>query len=238
MSSASGPEVPFHIGWRAAVGFVAYALLSAVALFAAAGTLRWAWGWVYVGLGLAVTLASRLIVLRTNPDLLQERARFVQSEGIEPWDRWLMPLVGLVGPISLALVAGLDHRLGWSPSLPSWLPWVGLFSVTLGYAWATWALAANRFFSAVVRIQSERGHTVVDNGPYRWMRHPGYAGGILAYLTAPLLLGALWALVPAALITVALVVRTALEDRTLNRDLLGYTDYARRVRYRLLPGLW
>ena len=238
MNGASDTSVPFRIGWRAVIGFVAYALLSAVALFAAAGTLHWAWGWVYVGLSLAVTLASRLIVLRTSPDLLQERARFVQAEGVKPWDRWLMPLVGLIGPMSLALVAGLDHRFGWSPVLPAWQPWGGLVLVVLGYAWATWALAVNRFFSAVVRIQSERGHVVIDTGPYRWMRHPGYAGGALSYLAAPLLLGALWALVPAALTTIALVARTALEDRTLRQELLGYADYARRVRFRLLPGLW
>jgi protein-S-isoprenylcysteine O-methyltransferase Ste14 len=238
MSGANDPNVPFRIGWRSAIGFVAFALLSAVALFAAAGTFRWPWGWVYVGLSLVVTLVSRLIVLRTSPDLLQERARFVQSEGVKPWDRWLMPLVGLVGPVSLALVAGLDHRFGWSPVLPAWLPWVGLVLVVPGYAWATWALAVNRFFSAVVRIQSERGHTVIDTGPYRWMRHPGYAGGALSYLAAPLLLGTLWALVPAALTIVALIARTALEDRTLQQELLGYADYARRVRFCLLPGLW
>jgi protein-S-isoprenylcysteine O-methyltransferase Ste14 len=227
-----------RLGWRAIVGFFAYASFSAVALFAAAGTLRWPMAWLYVGLSLAVTLVSRLIVLRINPDLLEERGRFTKGEGVEGWDRWLMPLVGLVGPISLAMVAGLDHRLGWSRALPAALPWIGCAFLVLGYAWATWALATNRFFSAVVRIQSERGHTVVDTGPYRWMRHPGYAGGLVSYCAAPLLLNALWAFIPAGLTAIALIVRTALEDRALQRDLPGYPEYARRVRGRLLPGVW
>jgi protein-S-isoprenylcysteine O-methyltransferase Ste14 len=99
-------------------------------------------------------------------------------------------------------------------------------------------MLANRFFSAVVRIQTDRGHVVVSDGPYRVMRHPGYAGGMLSYLASPLLLSSLWMFIPAVLTVAAMVARTALEDRTLRAELPGYADYARRVRYRLLPGLW
>jgi len=99
-------------------------------------------------------------------------------------------------------------------------------------------MLANRFFSGVVRIQNERGHSVVSDGPYRWVRHPGYAGGFIGDLALPLLLGSAWAFIPAALTAGAVVLRTALEDRTLQAELPGYREYAQRTRFRLLPGVW
>jgi protein-S-isoprenylcysteine O-methyltransferase Ste14 len=213
-------------------------LLTSALLFVAAGTIHWPAGWIYVLSALAATLGSRLIALRVHPDMLRERARFAQGEGVPAWDRWLAPIAGIVGPVATVIVAGLDHRFGWSPPLPPALPWVGLALLVLGYVLTTWAFAANRFFAAGVRIQAERGHTVVDAGPYRWVRHPGYAGGIVAFVGVPLLLGTLWAYLPAGLTVAAVVVRTALEDRMLRQELAGYEEYARRVRSRLLPGLW
>jgi protein-S-isoprenylcysteine O-methyltransferase Ste14 len=236
--SESGAAAPPRIGCRAIAGFAAYVLLSSALLFVAAGTIHWPAGWVYVLSALAVTLGSRLIALRVHPDMLRERARFTQGEGVPAWDRWLAPLVGLAGPVAMVIVAGLDHRFGWSPPLPPALPWIGLALLVLGYGLTTWAFVANRFFAAGVRIQAERGHTVVDAGPYRWVRHPGYAGGIVAFVGVPLLLGTLWAYLPAGLTVAAVVVRTALEDKLLRQDLPGYAEYARRVRYRLLPGVW
>ncbi|MBU0705027.1 MAG: isoprenylcysteine carboxylmethyltransferase family protein, partial [Chloroflexi bacterium] len=102
----------------------------------------------------------------------------------------------------------------------------------------TWGMTANKFFSTSVRIQEERGHTVASEGPYRYVRHPGYVGYIIALFATALALGSLWALVPAVLATCLFVVRTALEDRTLQKELAGYKEYAQQVRYRLLPGVW
>jgi protein-S-isoprenylcysteine O-methyltransferase Ste14 len=136
------------------------------------------------------------------------------------------------------LVAGLDKRWNGSPALPLTVE-LGAFAIVIvGYWISVWALIANKFFSAVVRIQKERGHTVVTTGPYRFVRHPGYAGGVIAYLATPLALGTLWAYLPMGLILCALALRTALEDRTLQDELPGYAEYAARVRYRLLPGIW
>ena len=108
----------------------------------------------------------------------------------------------------------------------------------LGFGFGSWALVSNAFFATTVRIQDERGHTVVSDGPYQYVRHPGYAGWGLSWVVTPLMLGSLWALIPAGLGAIALVVRTALEDRMLKEELDGYQDYAQRVRYRLLPGVW
>ena len=138
----------------------------------------------------------------------------------------------------LVIVAGLDHRFGWSPAFPLWLILLGFFLIAFGYAFAVWALVENRFFSSVVRIQTDRGHVVCDSGPYRIVRHPGYAGNILPLLGIVLALSSLWTLIPAAVALVIAVIRTALEDRTLQEELPGYKEYARRVRYRLFPGIY
>jgi protein-S-isoprenylcysteine O-methyltransferase Ste14 len=138
----------------------------------------------------------------------------------------------------MVIVAGLDHRYNWSPEFPLWLNVMGFILISLGYAFAAWALAENRFFSSVVRIQTERGHVVCDTGPYRFVRHPGYAGNIPPLFGIVLALGSVWTLIPAAVASIITVIRTLLEDQTLQDELPGYRDYARRVRYRLIPGIY
>ncbi len=138
----------------------------------------------------------------------------------------------------LAIVAGLDHRFGWSAAFPIWLNVIGLILIATGYGLAVWALAENRFFSSMVRIQTDRGHAVCDSGPYRIVRHPGYAGNILPLAGIVLALSSVWTLIPAAAALCIVVIRTALEDRTLRDELPGYLEYTRRVRSRLIPGIY
>ena len=138
----------------------------------------------------------------------------------------------------MVMVAGLDHRYGWSSVFPLWLSVAGFIIITLGYAFASWALAENRFFFSVVCIQVDRGHVVCDSGPYRIVRHPGYAGNIPPLLGIVLAFGSVWTLVPAAVALIITVIRTVLEDQTLQEELPGYREYARRVRYRLIPGIY
>jgi protein-S-isoprenylcysteine O-methyltransferase Ste14 len=180
---------------------------------------------------------SRALAARRHPDLIAERARFMQHEDAKSWDRTLAPLVSL-GSVLILVVAGLDELLAWSPPFSLALKILALALILAGYALGAYALIENRFFSGVVRIQTEREHRVVMSGPYRWMRHPGYAGALVAYLATPVFLDSSWAFLPAIFLTGALVVRTSLEDRTLQEELAGYRDYARRVRFRLLPGVW
>ncbi len=222
----------------AGIRFLLMLVILCGVLFLAAGTLAWPMGWVYVALTLCATLASRLLVLRRQPDLLRERAGYAAKQDAKPWDKWLVQCVALIGPMVTQVVAGLNYRFGWPPALPLWLALAGLALVVAGWTLGTWAMVVNRFFSAVVRIQTDRGHTVVDAGPYRWVRHPAYAGGVIANLGAPLLLGSAWALIPGALTAALTVLRTALEDRTLRAELPGYAAYAGRTRWRLLPGVW
>jgi protein-S-isoprenylcysteine O-methyltransferase Ste14 len=215
-----------------------YILLFPAVIFLAGGTLRWPMGWWYYGLSVTATIISRLIVARVNPDQLRERGTSMSAENAKSWDRTLSMLVGLVIPVVVLIVVGLDHRWSWSPVLPTWVPPFGIILIILGYALATWAFVVNQFFSAVVRIQTDRGHHVVSDGPYGLVRHPGYLGGLISIIATPLLLGSLWGLVPVAIYIVILVTRTALEDRTLQDELPGYREYSQRTRFRLLPGVW
>ena len=146
--------------------------------------------------------------------------------------------MALFGPLLTLLVAGLDKRFGWSPALPPVVHVIALLVMFFGMIITTWAIVSNAFFSGYVRIQEERGHQVASGGPYRYVRHPGYLGGILFNLASPFMLGTLWALVPALLTVVVVVIRTNREDKTLQLELDGYDDYSRQVSFRLLPGVW
>lgn len=227
-----------NFDWKIVLRFVLVAILIPLVLFAAAGQLDWWQGWLYVILVVAVSLVSRSILFLKNPDLIAERARFTESKGIKEWDKRLVVLIAIVGPLVFTITAGLDKRFGWSAevALPVQLGAILIF--LLGYAFSTWALIVNKYFSSVVRIQAERGQTVTTSGPYHVVRHPGYAGAILAWLVSPVLLGTLWSFIPTGIVVVLYVVRTALEDRTLKNELSGYQEYAERVRYRLLPRVW
>ena len=200
---------------------------------------KWDWwqAWAYALVSVLAFAVSRLVVNRVHPDLIAERARFMQAKDTKSWDKVLAPLLG-IGSILILVVAGLDRFYGWSTAFSQSLNVVALIGILLGYGFSSWALVENRFFSGTVRIQTERGHHVITTGPYRLIRHPGYAGGLFGYVFIPLLLDSLWAFVPAILLGIVMIVRTALEDATLQKELPGYAEYAQKTRFRLIPGVW
>ena len=212
--------------------------LPAVILFGTSGHLDWGMAWVYVGFTGVSGIVSRLLMMRKYPDLVVERATSLSKEDAKAWDKILVPIIAIFGPLVILIMVGLDKRNGWSPEITLALQVAAFVALALGYLFSHWALMTNKFFSGTVRIQKDRGHTVVSSGPYRFVRHPGYTGGLVANLAVPLMLGSLWALVPGALVAMVFVIRTALEDKTLQNELTGYREYAAQVRYRLLPGLW
>ncbi|MDH5174368.1 MAG: isoprenylcysteine carboxylmethyltransferase family protein [Elusimicrobiota bacterium] len=207
----------------------------AAMLFISSGRLDWVMAWVYIGVNVGIVVINALIILPKNPELIAERGQI--KENTKDWDRVLIKLFTPVWG-STFVVAGLDVRFGWSPQPFLAIQLVALVFVALGFGLVSWAMASNKFFSSVVRIQKDRGHTVATSGPYQYVRHPGYVGMLTYLLATPLLLGSLWAIIPAGLIICIIFVRTILEDKTLLDELDGYQDYARRVRYRLLPGIW
>lgn len=207
-------------------------------LMLASGDLQWWQAWVYIGISYLAVILSRVLVARKNPDLLAERAESSKKQDTKPWDKLLSPLSALWIPILYYIIAGLDRRWQWSPVIPLWITLVALIIGLARFAFSTWAMVENKFFSAVVRIQQDRGHKVVESGPYRLVRHPGYAGGLLAVLMFPLITNSLWAFIPVCLNTITLIMRTDLEDKTLVAELPGYREYTEKTRYRLLPGVW
>jgi len=209
-----------------------------LALWVPAWDLRWWQAWAYTLVLLLTGIGGRLWAERRHPGLLAERQSRETLQDAKPWDRILAPLTAVSISLPLFIVAGLDHRHSWSPVFPTWLNILGLILVTIGYAFAVWALVENPYFSSVVRIQRDRGHVVCDTGPYRIMRHPGYAGNLLPLPGIALALGSLWTLIPAVAALVIVVIRTALEDQTLQKELPGYREYARQVPFRLVPGIY
>lgn len=214
-----------------AAGLISVALI----IFLPAGTFAWARGWSYVAL-VSVNFGFNLLYLRrVNPGLIAARARF--GAGTKRWDVfWSICFAPVF--CSIYVVAGLDAvRYQWtSMGENGW--WLGFAIFVPGTVLFTWSMGVNPFFEKTVRIQTERGHRVIDTGPYRFVRHPGYLGFFGWCFSTPLLLGSWWAFLPATVSALAIVVRTALEDRTLKAELPGYADYARRVHYRLIPGIW
>ena len=169
---------------------------------------------------------------------MAERGKFGKDQNVKRWDKVLAPLMAISLSFPLFIVAGLDHHFGWSPEFPIWLNILGLLLIIIGYTFASWAIIENRFFSSVTRIQKERGHTVCDSGPYRVVRHPGYAGKVLALPGIFMALGSVWTIIPVIVALIIAVTRTALEDKTLQEELPGYRNYVNRVRYRLIPGVF
>lgn len=224
------PRIVVRWVFRETMGVV---ILAAI-LFLSAGRLDWVWSWALVIITAAWATATGVVSIRRSPELLAERLG--PREGAKRWDLMIMSVVGVLTLVR-CIVAGLDVRFGWTEvSLP--LHVIALMIAVLGYALVVWATAVNAYFSQIVRIQEERGHTVATGGPYQHVRHPGYVGSILFELAVPVMLGSWWALGPGGLNALLFVIRTALEDRTLREELAGYEDYAQHVRYRLVPGVW
>jgi protein-S-isoprenylcysteine O-methyltransferase Ste14 len=211
---------------------VIQAVLIVAILLLTSGRLDWVWLWVYLGVGMCILVLNTRVMPR---ELIAERGRL--QAGAKSWDRRLTSLI-TIPILAMIFIVGLDERFGWTNELPIMFHLIGVGLFLLGQLIFTWSMAANKFFSTAVRIQMDRSHTVVSGGPYQYIRHPGYVGMILTYLGMPLLFGSLWGFVPTGLALCLLILRTALEDRTLQAELEGYDAYAARVRYRLVPGLW
>lgn len=218
------------------VGSLAYILIIGVILFLAAGKMDWWGGWRYILLMFSCFAFMAGLLLPLDPDLLIERSQI--KENTKNWDRIMVRVMNGSANFLVPLIAGLDIRFGWSEQMPVWVVCLAAVLMTLSIVFQVWAMASNTFFSGVVRIQTDRGHKVVNQGPYHWVRHPGYLGLFFYFLSAACVLGSWWALLPAALAVGVLILRTSWEDRTLQSELPGYMDYTREVPYRLLPGVW
>lgn len=219
---------------RGLIIFAVMMLIWAVLLFVPAGRLAWGRGWLMWLVMLLSFLANHFILVRVNREVLVARAR--HTKPTTGFDRRLMPLLR-ISLFAIPVVAGYDARWHWSAMPLLWIvPGVLLFLA--GDAIIVWAMAVNRHLETTVRIQSDRGHSVVTSGPYRIVRHPMYVGCAMLFAGIPLMVGAWWACLPAAVAALTLFVRAGFEDALLRRELPGYEEFTRRTRWRLLPGVW
>jgi len=218
---------------RAIIRVISSVGLMFAILFISAGRWDYLYGWGYFLLYIYVELFTWLII---PSELVQERIK--PGPGTKKWDyvfyAFFLPLTCII-PLIAALDGGRYH---WTANFPIWVNISAFIVIFLGYSLMILSLWKNQFFSTTVRIQKDRGHCVVDKGPYAFIRHPGYAGLIISSFAIAIALNSLWALIPAGLYAVALIVRTYLEDVTLQKELRGYVDYAARVGYRLIPKIW
>jgi protein-S-isoprenylcysteine O-methyltransferase Ste14 len=213
------------------LGMIGYAFL----LILTSGKWDWLWGWVYITL-LTLAMATHVVVLvPLNPALLADRAGGLRQPGTKRWDIWLTMIAGLAFTF-IMIIAGLDERWGWTGVISIGWHIAGILLFVIWWILFLWAMASNPFFSEGVRLQ--KNHRVAQGGPYRLVRHPGYLGNLIGCLGQPLLFGSLWAFIPAVLTILAFVIRAGLEDKTLQKELDGYSEYARRVRYLSIPGIW
>ncbi len=233
-TTGTRPTVAEGIAARLGQIVIVFVLEGAI-LFLAAGRLVWVWAWVFLAVYLISVLINSAFLLRTSPETIAERGK---PGEMKDWDKIVSGLWSVAQFILLPLVAALDVRFGWTQGLSLAVHIAGTIAFAAGLGFFGWAMITNAYFSTTVHIQSERGHTVCRSGPYRFIRHPGYSGTILQSLGIPLLLGSWWALIAGVAAAAFIIIRTSLEDRTLQAELPGYKDFASEVRYRLVPGIW
>jgi len=217
--------MPF--GWKA-VFFICF--------FLAAGRLDISRAWIFLGMDYLGLIVVSVVFWKLSPDLANQRATI--KEGTKPWDKVFLAFYFTISLIGFPIVAGLDvGRYLWSELHINYAI-AGIILFAMCYVFGTWAIVVNQFFETTVRIQTDRGHHVIIDGPYRFVRHPGYLSMIIGAFSASLIIGSLYSLIPGGLGIIAVAIRTYLEDRTLQEELDGYREYASRVRWRLIPGIW
>jgi protein-S-isoprenylcysteine O-methyltransferase Ste14 len=219
--------------------FVVRMSLFALMLLWPAGTWYWWEAWLVFGMWLVYGLVMTIYLVNKDPALLAERLKLVPfHEDQKTWDKALMALFFVAG-ISLYVVPGFDVvRYGWSESLPLWMKVIAIIVHIPCFVLLGWVMRENTYLSQVVKIDAQRDHHVITSGPYALVRHPMYTVVIVLLFAVPIALGSRYALLLAVFLTVLIIVRTYLEDRTLHKELAGYPEYVRQTRYRLIPGIW
>jgi protein-S-isoprenylcysteine O-methyltransferase Ste14 len=220
-----------HWGIRETMGLIMYIPF----LFWPAGTWNWPMAWALIAITAMWIIGTALVTIPRCPELLAERVG--PRKGGKAWDTAILGVIGILMLVKM-LLSGFDFHYGWTIALPVWAEIAGMVAAMVGYGLVVWATGSNAYFSQIVRIQSERGHTVATGGPYRFVRHPAYIGMIFIELGTSVMLGSWLALIPGGISAVLLILRTMLEDRVLLTELAGYKEFAEKIHYRLVPGVW
>jgi protein-S-isoprenylcysteine O-methyltransferase Ste14 len=225
-------------GYKVVIGTFIGPLIQAALLFWMAGSVQIPRVWLYVVISWVGLFGGIVLVAKVNPELVNHRGQWKKKKDTKKWDKVIVTLYGIIGFYVTAVVAGLDiGRHQWWVLGRIWII-PGVILYLIGSILIDWAMITNKHFETTVRIQEDRGHTTITSGPYQFVRHPGYVGAILLVITKPLIFGSGYAMVPGAIAGALMVVRTVLEDKTLQKELAGYSEYAKKVRYKLVPGIW
>jgi protein-S-isoprenylcysteine O-methyltransferase Ste14 len=225
-------------GTRVLIGYLLMPVVQGALMFVCAGRTDLPWFWAYLAVSFVTFFGGIALVAVVNPELVNQRGMAKQKTDTKQWDPGLLTGFGFAGYFVAPAVIGLDAgRYQWSHLAVAWAI-AGIVLFVIGSAILTWSMLLNKFFETTVRLQTDRDQYVVTDGPYKYVRHPGYAGVIITLVATPLIARSLAGLVPVAVSIAFLVIRTALEDNTLKKELAGYTEYANRTKKRLLPGLW
>jgi len=205
--------------------------------FISAGHISLLRPWIFFGASFAQYMVGTVVQYKLNPELLVQRLKR-KREGSKRWDEILMRVSNLMLLIAVPVIAGLDvGRFKWS-YLEVQFAVLGFVFFIVSAIFINWAMVVNPHFETTVRIQKDRGHKVISSGPYTIVRHPGYLGGILFALSIPLIVGSIFALIPAGIYVILFMIRTSLEDKTLHKELDGYQEYAKKVKHKLFPSIW
>jgi protein-S-isoprenylcysteine O-methyltransferase Ste14 len=221
-----------------AVTIIILAMLffNVILLFVTSGDLHWRGAWLYLLFFTVVIFITSGLLFQNGSGLVEER--WGKNDNVKSWDKLLMPITAIITPQITIVIAGLEVRLyGLKCTSLNWqLCGLGLGGICCFIL--AWSMLTNNFFSTHVRIQGDRHHQVVSKGPYRLVRHPGYVAMLFYAMAMPLILGSCWSVWPAIAMACFLIIRTALEDKTLIAELPGYKEYTTSVRFRLIPGIW
>ena len=220
---------------QALISLAVWLAIMIAAMFGSAGTWDWPRGWMFFGVYCLLTAIACVWLWIVNPEIFAARSKI--QKGTKGWDRILTVFIILTYIAILPVAALDDGRFHWAPQ-PEWVVLLGYVMFAAGFMAFAWAQSVNRNFEATVRIQTDRGHEVITTGPYAIVRHPGYIFAICMILGQTLALGSLYALIPAGVLVLLVLVRTLGEDATLKAELPGYAEYAARVKQRWIPGVW
>jgi protein-S-isoprenylcysteine O-methyltransferase Ste14 len=216
--------------------FVGGIAIMSAAFFGSAGTLDWPEAWIYMILQYSFSMMLGIWLKKHNPSLLRDRMAFLKPTA-KAWDKVIL-LISTIAFIPYLILPGLDAvRFQWS-SVPLLVKAVGFIGIILSFMLVFWVMRENTFLSRIVEIQKEKGHRVITTGPYQYVRHPMYFGVIVLFFSIPVALGSLLGLIPSGALTLLILIRTVLEDKTLREELEGYNSYTEKVRYKIIPGIW
>jgi protein-S-isoprenylcysteine O-methyltransferase Ste14 len=223
-------------GIKAFLAPIRWIIVTGLVFFLASGEISSLRAWIYIGIYALGGLIIGIILLKKSPKLLNDRGKM--QEGTKQFDKYIILTYFLFAIVITPFVAGIDRRLNCIEILPFFYLYIGIILYILSAIFSTWPMLHNRFFEGTVRIQKEKNHNVINTGPYKIVRHPGYLGMLLGSISLPLALGSVLAFIPLFIMIILIFVRTYFEDTTLQKELSGYSQYCKEVKYRLIPFIW